>query len=236
MTNSRICIWDAPVRASLLIKELRNNGVDASHYEESRPFTEQTDSQTIFCIGLSDKAGSLEERLKIVDHRLIKKERTLIYAETITEERRLNILESGFENAVLTQNLTSEIRALLARENGNLILTTNQDKSMVMHISENELANVIQFLAFGERKGELHISFEAKRTSGRIFFNGTTASHASYGEHIGLQAIAIMLRSGDSEAHFHPDRDAPVQSLHLPVDALLLNASVFADEELEPSE
>jgi hypothetical protein len=95
-------------------------------------------------------------------------------------------------------------------------------------LGDGVLANLVQYLSLNQASGCLQLGDE-DRASGRIFLRGGSVEHVEAAALVGLPALTELLRWRRGHFAFTVGALAPLRTLDLPVDALLLQASFGSD-------
>ena len=114
------------------------------------------------------------------------------------------------------------------------ISTWSEDGQMHMELKAGELPTAIQFLCTSQRTGRLEVTF-ASPEKGQVWLDNGKLVHA---EHIDMQdsdALALMIAKGDGVSCFFDGEEAPAQTVTLPTDHIILQASVLSDERYDVS-
>lgn len=162
----------------------------------------------------------------------------VIYDDTVREVSRLRCVEQGLDEFVsrdeVAEMVVSFARLAATRATDATLAdmkASPEEKQgeMYFQLNSDELSNALQFLCMSSRQGRLSLKFESG-SSGAIFLDGGTLSHAEYENLEGIEAVARMLRGGAMEARFFEGRKASKQTNSRPISQVLIEAAVIADE------
>lgn len=215
----------------------------------------QSDRAALQCVGTLDEAVSLARRSppnlflhacdSIAELPAIRRLKMsmphcplVAYTESFREITRLRSMEIGADEMVQIEILPQEIIPFLpggleAAAQGEQpsagSATTAAKGQMYLQLNVGELSNALQFLCMASRHGQLVLTF-GNETKGNAFLKGGSITHAEYQGKKGIEAMALMLSQGETEALFMEGKEAAEQTLQLPISQILLEASVMADE------
>ncbi len=165
-----------------------------------------------------------------------------VYTNESREAVRLRFLEAGAEDVVDESELVQTLRTLFppaaaaeavsVTEVTEIPMLKDAPATGEMHLKLGaaELPNAIQFLAMVPRTGTLELHFSDDSPVGMIHFDAGRLVHAEYGRSGGMEALAVMLAQSGCEAFYFDGRQNTEQTINGPVDHLLIEASVMADE------
>lgn len=192
-------------------------------------------------------AGALQEDLWSLEDfcMLFKSENhrvpLVFYGDSINEHLRLSLMELGADEVVSQNELKGTILGRLGRLNKKdsasskfVVLPNSQpEKRYASYVpfDSNDLTNVLHFVAMSRKTGVLEIMFDhSTGVAGKVYTADARITHAVCEDLKGIEALACMMRQGSGKAGLIPGVKAPMESITLPLDHLLIEASVQADE------
>ena len=162
----------------------------------------------------------------------------LVYTEKFREITRLRSLELGADELVPEETLPKDIILFLPEAAGGTSGTAQGTAEaaaaetkgqMYFQLNGNDLSNALQFLCMTSRMGQLMLTFDSEE-KGSIFLDRNTVIHAEFGKATGVQALAMMLGQGQTEALFLDGKGPPQITNDRTLSQILIEASVMADE------
>jgi len=166
----------------------------------------------------------------------------VLYGNDITEGIRLPLLESGadevFDQEALVSELTKILRLVKNRaDNGTKFVMppkppSRKNYSSYLPFDHSGISHVLQFIALGGEPGFLEIKFDSDTAIGaNVYIRDKRIVHAAYANETGMKALAMMIKNGSGKAGFIPNVESPEESISFPLDHVLIEVAVMADEE-----
>ncbi len=158
----------------------------------------------------------------------------IVYAPKANEALRLRFMEAGADEYVCSREVAAALNSIVGVATAAPSQACETGESMgaqwVMQLERGELANVIQFLAMSSRSGRARLNFPNGSQSGDIFVQRGRVVHAEFGDAAGLEAVARLLGQAQAQLCFDPDAVMETETIRCDADALLIQATVLADE------
>lgn len=166
----------------------------------------------------------------------------LVVPDSLPESECLRFLDAGVDD-VCEGNEEPELLAPVASAAAAPIAASgdpddrrrrgNARGAVMVHLNRGDLASLLQFLTMTDRIGAIAITPLGAGEAGTVFIEGKTVVGATCGNATGLEAVARLLNCQEAQADFDETRRAPERNIGLPVDHVLIEASVLADESRE---
>lgn len=165
----------------------------------------------------------------------------VFYGDACAENLRLPLVELGADDVVERPDLIPAVVQMLrqvserdAESTSVTVLPKSPAESRYtcfLPFEGNDLSHVLQFIALSRRTGVLEVNFDDENAgTGKVYTGDARIVHVEYGGREGLDALSDMMRRGAGKAGLVPDVNAPRISIHLPLDHVIIEASVMADE------
>jgi CheY-like chemotaxis protein len=150
------------------------------------------------------------------------------------EAVRLRLLEAGADEVVDSAGALAAAESQLLPASATGVAGTAAaaapPPAMFFALNAGEAANVLQFLSFTNRTGELQVSDADGRAIGRVYLECGQVTHVAFRDEVGVDALAHLFMLGAMEARFLDGVQGSARTIQVPTSHLLMEAAIRADE------
>ncbi|MDX1971797.1 MAG: DUF4388 domain-containing protein [Candidatus Sumerlaeia bacterium] len=169
------------------------------------------------------------------------------YGDQISEHQRLPLMELGADDVVSRRQILPTIertlRSMYSGEKSTPSLVelprgaVEPQYDSLLPFDDKDLSHVLHFVASGRKTGMMEIRFFGKvGERGSVYATEGRITHASYEGTEGIPALARMMRQGAGKVGLLLGKLPPRETIQLPLDHVLIEATVQADEVDAPAD